>query len=77
MLESNCATWQLNYDDQSLENTANQVYCIVMSILPGAHQDKFKSKGTELAEDQLAQMSKQLQVFQENLQQFAAKHKSE
>jgi len=37
--------------------------------------EKFKAKGEELAEDQLAQMSKQLAAFQTNLEEFAAKHK--
>lgn len=41
----------------------------------GATGERFKSKGSELAEDQLTQMSKQLEQFQTNLQQFASKHK--
>ena len=42
----------------------------------GITGDKFKSKGTELAEDQLNQMSKQLEAFQTNLEEFASNHKS-
>lgn len=41
----------------------------------GVAEGQFKAKGTELAADQLAQMSRQLEVFQTSLQQFASKHK--
>ncbi|XP_033116490.1 vacuolar-sorting protein SNF8-like [Anneissia japonica] len=40
-------------------------------------QAKYKSKGNEIAEDQLTQMSKQLEVFRNNLEEFAANHKNE
>ncbi|XP_075234946.1 vacuolar-sorting protein SNF8 [Lycorma delicatula] len=40
-------------------------------------QEKYKDKGTELQENQLEQMSKQLEVFRINLEEFAAKHKNE
>ncbi|XP_067940135.1 vacuolar-sorting protein SNF8-like [Watersipora subatra] len=43
----------------------------------GITGNKFKSKGSELAEDQLSQMSKQLESFQNNLQEFASKHKND
>ncbi|KAM8947825.1 vacuolar-sorting protein SNF8 [Pelodytes ibericus] len=38
---------------------------------------KYKERGTVLAEDQLAQMSKQLEMFKTNLEEFASKHKQE
>ena len=40
-------------------------------------QEKYKDKGTEIQENQLEQMSKQLEVFRSNLEDFAAKHKNE
>lgn len=40
-------------------------------------QAKFKDKGNELAEDQIAQMSKQMEAFKDYLENFAAKHKDE
>jgi len=40
-------------------------------------QAKYKDKGNEIAEDQMAQMSKQLVVFQEKLGEFASKYKNE
>lgn len=39
--------------------------------------DKFKDKGTQLQEVQFEQMTKQVQVLKENLEEFADKHKSE
>lgn len=38
---------------------------------------KYKDKGTELQESQFEQMTKQLDVFRENLEEFASKHKHE
>ncbi|KAM4884352.1 vacuolar-sorting protein SNF8 isoform 2-T2 [Sylvia borin] len=38
---------------------------------------KYKERGTVLAEDQLAQMSKQLETFRTHLETFASKHKQE
>ncbi|XP_021095606.1 vacuolar-sorting protein SNF8 isoform X1 [Heterocephalus glaber] len=38
---------------------------------------KYKERGTVLAEDQLTQMSKQLDMFKTNLEEFASKHKQE
>ncbi|XP_056368265.1 vacuolar-sorting protein SNF8 isoform X1 [Oenanthe melanoleuca] len=38
---------------------------------------KYKERGTVLAEDQLAQMSKQLETFRSHLEAFASKHKQE
>lgn len=43
----------------------------------GIAGEKFKNKGSELAEDQINQMSKQLESFQNNLQEFAAKHRND
>ncbi|XP_015593083.1 vacuolar-sorting protein SNF8 [Cephus cinctus] len=40
-------------------------------------QEKYKDKGTEIQENQLEQMSKQMEVFRINLEKFAAKHKNE
>lgn len=40
-------------------------------------QARFKDKGTELAEDQLQQMTRQMELFRSNLQSFASKHKNE
>jgi len=40
-------------------------------------ESKFKEKGYELAQDQLNELSKQLELFRENLQDFASKHKNE
>lgn len=39
--------------------------------------EKYKDKGNEIQENQFEQMSKQLEVFRVNLEEFAAKHKSE
>ncbi|KAM9832556.1 vacuolar-sorting protein SNF8 [Neosynchiropus ocellatus] len=36
---------------------------------------KYKERGTVLAEDQIVQMSKQLETFKSNLEEFASKHK--
>lgn len=38
---------------------------------------KYKDKGTEIQENQLEQMSRQLDVFRTNLEEFASKHKNE
>uniref|UniRef100_A0A7N6FD28 Uncharacterized protein n=1 Tax=Anabas testudineus TaxID=64144 RepID=A0A7N6FD28_ANATE len=38
---------------------------------------KYKERGTVLAEDQIVQMSKQLETFKSNLEEFASKHKQE
>ncbi|XP_059818382.1 vacuolar-sorting protein SNF8 [Mobula hypostoma] len=38
---------------------------------------KYKERGTVMAEDQLAQMSKQLEMFKTHLEEFASKHKQE
>lgn len=38
-------------------------------------QEKYKDKGTELQENQLEQMTKQMEIFRTNLEEFAAKHK--
>lgn len=38
---------------------------------------KYKERGTVLAADQLAQMSKQLETFRGHLEQFASKHKQD
>lgn len=40
-------------------------------------QGKYKDKGNEIQENQFEQMSKQLEVFRTNLEEFAAKHKNE
>ncbi|XP_074650964.1 vacuolar-sorting protein SNF8-like [Tubulanus polymorphus] len=40
-------------------------------------QAKFKDKGSEIAADQVNQMSKQLDAFRENLEEFASKHKQD
>jgi len=40
-------------------------------------QDKFKEKGSEIHENQLEQMTTQMEKFRENLEEFAAKHKNE
>ncbi|KAG1699381.1 Vacuolar-sorting protein SNF8 [Nymphon striatum] len=40
-------------------------------------QSKYKDKGNEIAEDQLQQLSKQLEVFREKLEEFAKNHKNE
>jgi len=40
-------------------------------------QERYKDKGTEIQESQLDQMTKQLEVFRTNLEEFAAKHKAE
>uniref|UniRef100_A0A8C9R1Y8 Vacuolar-sorting protein SNF8 n=1 Tax=Scleropages formosus TaxID=113540 RepID=A0A8C9R1Y8_SCLFO len=38
---------------------------------------KYKERGTVLAEDQIIQMSKQLETFKTHLEEFASKHKQE
>lgn len=40
-------------------------------------QEKYKDKGNEIQENELEQMTKQLEVFRANLEEFAAKHKTE
>ncbi|KAI4463969.1 eap30 subunit of ell complex [Holotrichia oblita] len=40
-------------------------------------QEKYKDKGNEIQENQFEQMTKQLEVFRANLEEFAAKHKNE
>ncbi|KAF2901615.1 hypothetical protein ILUMI_04572 [Ignelater luminosus] len=40
-------------------------------------QEKYKDKGNEIQENQFEQMTKQLEVFRVNLEEFAAKHKNE
>ncbi|XP_076047131.1 vacuolar-sorting protein SNF8 [Oratosquilla oratoria] len=40
-------------------------------------QERFKDKGNEIQENQIEQMSKQLDKFRENLEEFAAKYKHE
>ncbi|CAH0397177.1 unnamed protein product [Chilo suppressalis] len=40
-------------------------------------QVKYREKGSEIQENQFQQMSKQLEVFRENLEEFATKHKNE
>lgn len=39
--------------------------------------EKFKDKGTELQESQFEQMTKQMEIFRENLEEFATKHRNE
>lgn len=39
--------------------------------------EKYKDKGTELEDSQFEQMTKQMEVFRENLEDFAAKHRNE
>lgn len=39
--------------------------------------EKFKDKGTELQDNQFEQMTKQMDVFRENLEEFATKHRNE
>lgn len=39
--------------------------------------EKFRNKGTELQDSQLEQMTKQMEVFRENLEEFATKHRNE
>ncbi|CAH0559966.1 unnamed protein product [Brassicogethes aeneus] len=40
-------------------------------------QEKYKDKGNEIQENQFEQMTKQLDVFKTNLEEFASKHKNE
>ncbi|XP_033639658.1 vacuolar-sorting protein SNF8-like [Asterias rubens] len=40
-------------------------------------QAKYKDKGSEIAEDQLSQMSKMLEAFRSNLEEFATSHKND
>lgn len=40
-------------------------------------QGKYKDKGNEIQENQFEQMTKQLEVFKVNLEEFATKHKNE
>lgn len=39
--------------------------------------EKFKGKGTELQDSQFEQMTKQMEIFRENLEEFATKHRHE
>ncbi|XP_054720475.1 vacuolar-sorting protein SNF8-like [Uloborus diversus] len=39
-------------------------------------QARFKDKGSEIADDQLQQMTKQMETFRSNLQDFASKYKN-
>ncbi|XP_058791410.1 vacuolar-sorting protein SNF8 isoform X1 [Phymastichus coffea] len=40
-------------------------------------QERYKDKGTELQENQFEQMTKQMETFRINLEEFASKHKNE
>ncbi|XP_012288632.1 vacuolar-sorting protein SNF8 isoform X2 [Orussus abietinus] len=40
-------------------------------------QEKYKDKGTEIQENQFEQMTKHMETFRINLEEFASKHKSE
>jgi len=40
-------------------------------------ESKFKEKGYELAQDQLTELTKHLELFRDHLQEFATKHKNE
>lgn len=40
-------------------------------------QEKYRDKGNEIQENQFEQMTKQLEVFKINLEEFATKHKNE
>ncbi|XP_053973368.1 vacuolar-sorting protein SNF8 [Hylaeus anthracinus] len=40
-------------------------------------QEKYKDKGTEIQENQFEQMTKQMETFRVNLEEFATKHKSD
>lgn len=40
-------------------------------------QEKYRDKGTEIQENQLEQMTKQMEVFRVNLEEFARKHKND
>ncbi|KAK3930054.1 Vacuolar-sorting protein SNF8 [Frankliniella fusca] len=40
-------------------------------------QEKYRDKGTEIQENQFEQMTKQMEVFRTNLEDFASKHKNE
>ena len=40
-------------------------------------QEKYKDKGTEIQENQFEQMTKQMETFRFNLEEFATKHKNE
>ncbi|KAJ8927169.1 hypothetical protein NQ314_020445 [Rhamnusium bicolor] len=40
-------------------------------------QEKYKDKGNEIQEGQFEQMTKQLEIFKVNLEEFASKHKNE
>lgn len=40
-------------------------------------QERYKDKGTEINENQFEQMTKQMDIFRTNLEEFATKHKNE
>lgn len=40
-------------------------------------QEKYKDKGTEIQDNQFEQMTKQMEIFRTNLEEFATKHKIE
>lgn len=40
-------------------------------------QEKYKDKGTEIQENQFEQITKQMEFFKVNLEEFATKHKNE
>lgn len=40
-------------------------------------QARYKDKGSEIASEQLSQMSKQMEVFRTNLEEFATKHRDQ
>ena len=40
-------------------------------------QERYKDKGTEIEENQFEQMTKQMETFRINLEEFASKHKNE
>ncbi|KAL1116916.1 hypothetical protein AAG570_005385 [Ranatra chinensis] len=40
-------------------------------------QERYRDKGTEIQENQFEQMTRRLEVFRDNLEEFASKHKNE
>ncbi|KAF5285343.1 hypothetical protein FQA39_LY04442 [Lamprigera yunnana] len=48
-----------------------------IAIIESAEQEKYKDKGQEIQENQFEQMTKQMEVFKVNLEEFAVKHKNE
>jgi ESCRT-II complex subunit VPS22 len=50
----------------------NKIFCFVF-----AEKNKFEEKATEISENEMGQLIKQMELFKKNLEEFAFKYKNE